>query len=574
MAAIISPCFANVSKAPLSRAKTITRTEGHRIQNTASRNAALEARAHGADLLKKWDASLDGRTRDSHRQVDGEIKELDEKFSNGLMFPGDPDGGAAEVVNCRCTSNTRARWALGEEELQTLKDRAEYFGLDKTDSFEDFKKKYLKAAEPGPETKTIQAKPVMEIGKTENQQEKSDAPTALEKLEAEEKRLNTEIDDTNAEIENYKKLLDENLRKADASDDFTEWMRLGKEEEQLKDKIKEAEDKLRQAREWLENVKKEKPWALYSESYLKAHTPQEVADMLRKKAYFSTNKIKLEGLSLDGAQTVATALDRCFSEYPEMTGKIKGITISKRNAEGASFNNRTGMLEIGSGFFSGSIDEMRETYAKMVRSGYAPQGCDYRGILVHEFGHAIDKQISGNNALASGMYYGDFLKDVAGFKSSMSKGVSDYVKENVSRYADVSPIECFAECFNEYVCSSKPREMASWYGEKIDKFFGKAAKSVENSGKSGIIKLQLFAEKDLSKQKTLSLKKGLASFQEQITEHRKKIERPWEYVPGWNEKDKREQEGLKRHWEKEIRTFQQSIENRVAELRKRGEYDE
>lgn len=130
----------------MSRAKTITRTEGHRIQNTASRNAALEAKAHGADLLKKWDASLDGRTRDSHRQVDGEIKELDEKFSNGLMFPGDPNGGAAEVVNCRCTSNTRARWALGEEELQTLKDRAEYFGLDKTENFKEFEEKYLKAA--------------------------------------------------------------------------------------------------------------------------------------------------------------------------------------------------------------------------------------------------------------------------------------------------------------------------------------------------------------------------------------------------------------------------------------------
>lgn len=160
MAAIISPCFANVSKAPLSRAKTITRTEGHRIQNTASRNAALEARAHGADLLKKWDASLDGRTRDSHRQVDGEIKELDEKFSNGLMFPGDPNGGAAEVVNCRCTSNTRARWALGEEELQTLKERAEYFGLDKTKDFEDFKGKYLKAAQNIAPTATPQAKSI------------------------------------------------------------------------------------------------------------------------------------------------------------------------------------------------------------------------------------------------------------------------------------------------------------------------------------------------------------------------------------------------------------------------------
>lgn len=137
----------NVSGAPLSRAKTIARTEGHRIQQTSTRDAQYAAKKRGADIVKQWDATLDGRTRDSHRMVDGEIRELDEEFSNGLMFPGDPSGSAAEVVNCRCTSDTRARWALDEDELQTLKERAEYFGLDKTKNFEEFKQKYLTAAE-------------------------------------------------------------------------------------------------------------------------------------------------------------------------------------------------------------------------------------------------------------------------------------------------------------------------------------------------------------------------------------------------------------------------------------------
>lgn len=137
--------ISSVSKAPLSRAKTIARTEGHRIQQTSSRDAQEAAKKKGADVLKQWDAALDARTRDSHARVDGEIRELDEKFSNGLMFPGDPSGGAAEVVNCRCTSNTRARWALDDEELNTLKERAEYFGLDKTKNFEEYKEKYLTA---------------------------------------------------------------------------------------------------------------------------------------------------------------------------------------------------------------------------------------------------------------------------------------------------------------------------------------------------------------------------------------------------------------------------------------------
>ena len=135
----------NASKSGLYNAKRIVRTEGHRIQQQSAEDARQVAKKKGADVVKQWDSSLDSRTRDSHRRVDGEIRENDEKFSNGLMYAGDPNGGAAEVINCRCVTLTRARWALDEEELETLKERAEYFGLDKTENFEDYKKKYLKA---------------------------------------------------------------------------------------------------------------------------------------------------------------------------------------------------------------------------------------------------------------------------------------------------------------------------------------------------------------------------------------------------------------------------------------------
>lgn len=130
-----------------NRAMTIARTEGHRIAVEAANNAQYKAKEKGADVLKQWDATLDTRTRDSHRMVDGEIRELDEKFSNGLMYPGDPSGGAAEVCNCRCALLQRARWELDEDELNTLKERAEFFELDKSKDFEDFKNKYLKAQE-------------------------------------------------------------------------------------------------------------------------------------------------------------------------------------------------------------------------------------------------------------------------------------------------------------------------------------------------------------------------------------------------------------------------------------------
>jgi hypothetical protein len=58
---------------------------------------------YGLHADKVWMATLSGKTRDSHRIVDRETVPIDETFSNGLMYPGDPDGEPGEVYNCRCT---------------------------------------------------------------------------------------------------------------------------------------------------------------------------------------------------------------------------------------------------------------------------------------------------------------------------------------------------------------------------------------------------------------------------------------------------------------------------------------
>jgi len=139
----------NAARAPMSRAKTIARTEGHRIQEASTYDAYTQAKQKGADIVRQWCAILDGATRPTHRMLDGQIREDGEYFEIGTKkarFPGD-FGDAAEDCNCRCTLLNRARAALDEDELKTLKDRAEYFGLDKSESFADFKKKYLKGAE-------------------------------------------------------------------------------------------------------------------------------------------------------------------------------------------------------------------------------------------------------------------------------------------------------------------------------------------------------------------------------------------------------------------------------------------
>lgn len=132
-----------------NKAMRIARTEGHRIQVLSANDAQHAAKAKGCEVVKQWDATLDGRTRPMHRLLDGKLAEIDEPFvvdDIEVMYPGG-FGIASQDVNCRCALLQRARWALDADELKTLKERAAYYGLDKSKDFEDFKKKYLKVNE-------------------------------------------------------------------------------------------------------------------------------------------------------------------------------------------------------------------------------------------------------------------------------------------------------------------------------------------------------------------------------------------------------------------------------------------
>lgn len=86
-------------KAAIRNARTMT-TGAENAGRIDSFNRASEM---GIKQKKVWMATLDNRTRESHRELDGEERDIDEPFSNGLMYPGDPTGDPGEVYNCRCT---------------------------------------------------------------------------------------------------------------------------------------------------------------------------------------------------------------------------------------------------------------------------------------------------------------------------------------------------------------------------------------------------------------------------------------------------------------------------------------
>lgn len=141
--------YCGISK---NNAMRIARTEAHRIQCKATADAQWKAKEKGADIVKQWDASLDGRTRDTHRKLNGEIRELDEPFEvEGMtaMQPGD-FGDPAEDCNCRCALLQRARWALGDDYTKWSPDAPVEISDDGTtqfikvdaDDFDEFKGYY------------------------------------------------------------------------------------------------------------------------------------------------------------------------------------------------------------------------------------------------------------------------------------------------------------------------------------------------------------------------------------------------------------------------------------------------
>lgn len=72
-------------------------------ENRGRLDSYNELDEQGVVQKKKWIATPDDRTRESHLEIDGEEVDIGDKFTNGLDFPGDPSGDPSEVYNCRCT---------------------------------------------------------------------------------------------------------------------------------------------------------------------------------------------------------------------------------------------------------------------------------------------------------------------------------------------------------------------------------------------------------------------------------------------------------------------------------------
>lgn len=104
---------------------------GTDAENKARLDGMYRASDIGVKVKKQWRATLDNRTRDSHRLLDSETIDLDDTFGNGLKYPREPGGALSEICNCRC----RLRYVTPYTKYETRSARlGEVRGSYKKDS--------------------------------------------------------------------------------------------------------------------------------------------------------------------------------------------------------------------------------------------------------------------------------------------------------------------------------------------------------------------------------------------------------------------------------------------------------
>lgn len=131
------------------KSRRIAITEGHRIQNQSAFDAMRKAKNAGADIKKQWDSTLDGKTRSTHRELDGQIVEVDEEFvipSTGATAKiAGGFGIPSEDCNCRCAILQRASWNLKNYNATKMDNEAGQLVSFKEKDYPSFKEAYFNA---------------------------------------------------------------------------------------------------------------------------------------------------------------------------------------------------------------------------------------------------------------------------------------------------------------------------------------------------------------------------------------------------------------------------------------------
>jgi SPP1 gp7 family putative phage head morphogenesis protein len=99
MAQAIKDGVGDVMNSRANMAGTIARTE----MNSISSMSRFDAFREEGIEQQEWITTMDGKERDSHAALDGQVAKVGDPFPGSeLRYPRDPRGEAEDVINCRC----------------------------------------------------------------------------------------------------------------------------------------------------------------------------------------------------------------------------------------------------------------------------------------------------------------------------------------------------------------------------------------------------------------------------------------------------------------------------------------
>ena len=205
---------------------------------------------------------------------------------------------------------------------------------------------------------------------------------------------------------------------------------------------------------------------------------EEVQDMLNNDIWFdmsNTNGANLAGVDLEAAKEIYRAYEQVFDKYPVLQGWLAPVQADTLGGNTyAQCQLMSGKVTVNKKWY-GDSKKLEAQYESDVKTDFHPKGTDYRSIVTHEIGHAIDGLLSRKGVNGATLY--DTYRQKANpiskqMRSSVNKDAKTLIKDtdkNVSRYATKNHFEWFAESFAEYMTSPAPRPVATEFGKQLNK---------------------------------------------------------------------------------------------------------
>jgi len=440
----VSKRLQNVTSMDKGAAMRNARTAMTGAQNGGRIDAYKRAESLGIELEKEWLATVDGKTRESHIELDGEHVPMDEKFSNGCMYPGDPKGKPEEVYNCRCTLIPRRLRANYKNERRFMREE-DLNGM----SYDEWKESRGGRYEVEKEdVKTRISGPDYSIRELEEpiRPRKSDFVGGLDygdEYDAAEQRYLEARDEYRKQRDEYDKALDNAVEKSFSFNQFESW---------------ESVDK----------------WA--------TEKGISISDEFKEKI-----DIRIMG-------ETSHALDKLYKDYPDVFG------YSRQMYDGSVWNvpfelgvtyqdDALAVADNGISFATAFMPQYSETtvksfYDQMIGGVNVMGNGTFETLVTHEFGHNVQSYIEAKMGDKYHYWEDDWRKNFSSFnefKTAKESFLADrdrYNKELLSlaglkgssEYSNTNTAELFAEGFAEFATGGKS-EFGIKFGEFLKRWY-------------------------------------------------------------------------------------------------------